>query len=188
MRSSRPGAFLKTPPPPPRSVTPAPRPAAASSRLKLLVAGVDKDARASVEATVRQAFAGRDPGEPWSVSLVRLGSSWSVTLSGPGERYRSLSFSAEQHRLAEAIRAAISKDESAPARPMAPSASTAGRRRVEDRHLCGTCQQALVVSYEGRPDEAKQRAPVACPHCWAVSHVEIGGWAAAGGDYAAEKA
>jgi hypothetical protein len=44
------------------------------------------------------------------------------------------------------------------------------------------------VSYEGEPDEQKVPVPVACPHCWAVSQVEIGGWAAAGGDYVAEKA
>ena len=54
--------------------------------------------------------------------------------------------------------------------------------------MCGRCQQALVVSYEGEPDEPTQSAPVACPHCWAVSHVEVGGWAAAGGDYVAAKA
>ena len=131
MHSSRPGAFLKTPPP--RPVTPAPRPTAAQSRIKVLVAGVDKDARGSVEATVRQAFAGRDPAEPWTVSLVRLGSSWSVTLSGPEARFRNLSFSAEQHRLADAIREAIPKDPStaAPAAAAPASASAPlGRSKI----------------------------------------------------------
>ena len=158
------------------------------SRLKVLVAGVDKDARASVEASVTQAFTGRDPAEPWSVSLVRVGGSWSVSLTGPGQRFRNISFSAESHRLAEAIREAISRDDPGSAPAGGAPASRSARSRIQDRHVCGRCQQAILVSYEGDPDEAKQSAPVACPHCWAVSHVEIGGWAAAGGDYVAEKA
>jgi DNA-directed RNA polymerase subunit RPC12/RpoP len=188
MRSSRPGAFLDTPPP--QKVTLPPRALAAPSRLKILIAGVDKDVRGSVEATIRQAFAGRDPAEPWSVSLVRLGASWSVTLAGPGERFRNLSFVAEQHRLADAVREAISSHPPPPpaAGPLGSRASSSGRSRIEDRHVCGKCGQALLVSYEGEPDEPKQGAPVACPHCWSVSHVEIGGWAAAGGDYVAAKA
>jgi hypothetical protein len=162
--------------------------------LKILVAGVDKDARASVEASVRQALAGRDPAEPWSASLVRVGSSWSVSLSGPGERFRNLSFSAESHRLAEAIREAISGDAPGPppaARSAAAAASAASmpaRSRIQDRHECGRCKQAILVTYESEAGEDKERSPVACPHCWAVIQVEIGGWAAAGGDYVAEKA
>lgn len=161
--------------------------------MKVLVAGVDKDARASVEASVRNALADRDPAEPWSASLVRVGTSWSVSLSGPGERFRNLSFSAESHRLAETIREAISGD-GAGAAPVARSAaaaasaaSTPSRSRIQDRHQCGRCKQAILVSYECEAGEEKERAPVACPHCWAVVHVEIGGWAAAGGDYVAEK-
>lgn len=149
------------------------------------MAGVDKDARASVEASVRLAFTGRDPLEPWSVSLVRVGASWSVSLAGPGERFRNLSFSVEPHRLAEAIRGAISDDDPPAAATLAAKPE---RSRVQDRHACGRCQQAILVSYESEPDEPKERAPVACPHCWSVTHVEIGGWAAAGGDYVAEKA
>ncbi len=190
MRWSPPGAFRA--PSPHRPAQPA-RPAAHSA-LKVLVAGVDKDARASVEASVRQALAGRDPAEAWSASLVRVGSSWSVSLSGPGERFRNLSFSAESHRLAEAIREAISGDAAGPA-PTSPSAPAAGsvssmpaRSRIQDRHECGRCKQSILVSYEGEADEARERAPVACPHCWAVLQVEVGGWAAAGGDYVAEKA
>ncbi len=152
------------------------------------MAGVDKDARGSVEASVRQAFAGRDPAEPWSVSLVRVGASWSVSLTGPGERFRNVSFSAEPHRLAEAIREAIFRDDPGPAPAAGTLASKPARSRIRDRHVCERCQQAILVSYEGEPDEPKQRAPVACPHCWSVSQVEIGGWAAVGGDYVAERA
>ena len=156
----------------------------------MLVAGVDKDARGSVEATVLQAFTGRD-SEPWTVSLVRVGGQWSVTLSGPGERFRNLSFSAQQHRLAEAIRDAISGDGASPGPTprmgtFAPQSSA--RSRIRDRHVCGSCQGALIVSYEGEPGETKQAAPVACPHCWSVNRVEIGTWAADGREYVAERA
>jgi hypothetical protein len=158
----------------------------------VLVVGVDKDARGSVEAEVQQAFAGRDSAEPWTVSLVRVGGLWSVTLSGPGERFRNLSFSAQPHRLAEAIQGAISRDTTAPGPASAAAvgtfASQPARSRIRDRHVCSSCQQALIVSYEGEPGEPKQPAPVACPHCWSVSRVEVGTWAADGRDYVAERA
>jgi ribosomal protein L37AE/L43A len=156
----------------------------------VLVAGVDKDARGSVETSVLQAFTGRDPAEPWTVSLVRVGAMWSVTLSGPSDRFRNVSFSAQPHRLSEAIREAISREDTAPG--PAPRAGTfapqSARSRIRDRHVCESCQQALIVSYEGEPGEPKQSAPVACPHCWSVSRVEIGLWAADGRDYVAERA
>ena len=75
MPPSRPGGVLRTPPP--RQLTPTAQLAAAQYRVKILVAGVDKDARAAVERSVRQAFTLRDPAESWSVSLVRITPSWS---------------------------------------------------------------------------------------------------------------
>ena len=154
------------------------------------MAGVDKDARGPVEAAVRRAFAGRDADGSWAVSLVRLGSSWSVTLSGPSERFKHVSFVAEQHRLEEAIREATGGEAaaSAPASPGAPlPAATAPSGRIEDRHVCEKCKKELRIRYEGQPGEPKELAPVACPHCWAVIHVEIGTWAVVGGDYSADK-
>jgi hypothetical protein len=166
---------------------------------------VDKDARGSVETIVRQAFTVRDPAETWSVSLVRMGGVWSVNLSGPGEMFKNVSFSVEQHRLGDSLREALSKDRQAAPAPGAPAsapppasgglartasplASLAAPGRIVDRHVCSKCQQDVVVSYEGAPDEPKQRAPVACPHCWTVNHVDVGAWAASGGDYFAAKA
>jgi len=155
------------------------------------VAGVDKDARGPAEAAVRRAFAGRSADGSWAVSLVRLGSSWSVTLSGPGERFKHVSFVAEQHRLEEAIRAATGGEAAAPVAAVSPGASApvtpAPSGRMEDRHVCEKCKRELRITYEGRPDEPKELAPVACPHCWAVIHVEIGTWAVVGGDYSADK-
>ena len=168
---------------PASSPRPAPQP-----NLKVLVAGVDKDARAPVEVAVRQAFAGRDLQAPWSVSLVRLGLNWSVTLSGPGERFRHLSFVAEQHRLEQAIREVITGDVATPAPVSDASAAAAGQRaKIQESHVCAKCKKELRVSYEGEPGEPKESAPVACPHCWAVIHVEIGTWAVVGGDYSADK-
>jgi len=174
----------------PRRATAGPRPAP-QPNLKVLVAGVEKDARAPVEMAVRQAFAGRDLQAPWSVSLVRLGQSWSVTLSGPGERFRHLSFVAEQHRLEDAIREVISGDVARPSAAAAASSSapagSGSRAKIQERHVCGKCKKELRVSYEGEPGEPKESAPVACPHCWAMIHVEIGTWAVVGGDYSADK-
>jgi hypothetical protein len=45
-----------------------------------------------------------------------------------------------------------------------------------------------VVVYERMPEEPKELAPIACPHCWRIDHIEIGEWAAAGRDYRSEKA
>jgi hypothetical protein len=153
----------------------------------VLVAGVERDERGTIEATVRGAFAGRDPGEPWSVSLVRLGRTWSVTLRGPGERFQSLSFTAEEHRLAEAIGAALGGDGQARPPQPGPSDSPVGPP-AQVNLTCERCRQSIRVTYEAQPDERKERAPLACPHCWAMNRVEIGAWAAAGGDYRAEKA
>jgi DNA-directed RNA polymerase subunit RPC12/RpoP len=168
------------------SPRPAPQP-----NLKVLVAGVERDARAPVEVAVRQAFAGRDLEASWSVSLVRLGPNWSVTLSGPGERFRHLSFVAEQHRLEEAIREVITADVATPAAVPSPSSSAAAgagqRAKIEERHVCARCKKELRVTYEGEPGEPKESAPVACPHCWGTIHVEIGTWAVVGGDYSADK-
>jgi len=163
------------------------RPAAASTGLRVLVAGVDKDARGPAEAAVRRAFSGRE-AEAWSVSLVRLGTMWSVTLNGPGERFRNLSFTTEERRLAEAVAEAIADERESAASASATQPGTPARAPVQDRHVCQRCQQGILVIYEAPPDEPKESAPIACPHCWAVSHVEVGAWAAAGGDYRAEKA
>lgn len=164
-------------------------PGAPRSGLRIMVAGADRDTRAPVEAAVRRAFAGRE-AETWSVSLVRVATLWSVTLDGPGESFRNVSFTAEERRLAEAVAEVIrgGGTDAGSAASAATATAAPSRALVQERHTCARCQQGILVSYEAQPDEAKETAPVACPHCWAVSHVPVGGWAAAGGDYRAEKA
>jgi hypothetical protein len=153
----------------------------------VLVAGVDRDERGAIEAKVRGAFAGRDPAEQWSVSLVRLGRTWSVTLRGPGKRFRSVSFTADEHRLAEAIAAALGGEGEDRSSEPGPAGSSVGIL-THVSLTCERCRQSIRVTYEAQADEPKERAPLACPHCWAMNRVEIGAWAAVAGDYSAEKA
>jgi hypothetical protein len=151
----------------------------------VLVAGVDREARGPIEAVVRRVFASRPPGESWSVSLVRLPDRWSVTLDGPGAAFRNLSFTAREQDVARALARAIGADATATTTPA--EGEPPARSLVEDRHACPRCGGTILVRYESNAGEPRERAPVACPHCWAVHHLEIGTWAAVGGDYRAEK-
>ena len=167
-----------------------------------MVAGVDKDARGAVEATVRQALGPRAASGPWSISVVSLAGKWSVTLDG--EEHRGVSFIAERNGLADAIREAVGDNHDgaahapalqapalqAPA-PHVPAGSGHAAHppsEARDQHVCEHCGRAVLVVYELRPEEPKELAPLACPHCWKVSHIEVGAWAAAGHEYRAEKA
>ena len=79
----------------PPSRRPLTRPAAAAAPppgVKILLAGVDKDSRAAVEAAVRKGLGAQVGSGPWSISVVSFAGKWSVTLDGPGERLRGLSF------------------------------------------------------------------------------------------------
>jgi hypothetical protein len=178
---ARPGsAAARTPPP-------APRPAAS---LRVLVAGADKDTRSFVEKSVRDALAPAPPSGPCTVSLVKLGGNWSVTVDGPGERRRTLSID-DETLLAFAVRDAIrlpqgDAGDASPAQSVSPE--DAPPLEVRDHFTCPSCRQGLEVVYESHADEPKEQAPVACPHCWKVGFVRIGAWAAVGRDYRCEKA
>jgi hypothetical protein len=193
----------------------APTTAASGSSVKVLVAGIGKDERAELESRVKRALGSHASEGSWTVSLVKLGAKWSVTVNGPGERFKSLSFAIDDARLQDAIRDAVGGGGPAETPPQAGAASPAPRPparaaaapapssprggttpapsiarpgEVRDSHVCPQCQKAVTVVYEAQPGESKVSAPLACPHCWHVSHVEVGAWAAAGGDYRAEKA
>lgn len=152
------------------------------------MAGVDKDTRGAVEASVRQGLGPRAASGPWSISVVSLAGKWSVTLDGPGERLRGVSFVAERDRLAEAIREVAEGHEKAGTAPPRSEAVAAQPTEVRESHDCEQCGKAWLVVYESRPDEPRELAPVACPHCWKIARVELGAWAAGGGDYRAERA
>jgi hypothetical protein len=170
-----------------RSTPPAAGPRAApvpAQGLQILVAGVDKDERGAVEAAVRRGLGSWAASGPWSVSVVQLAGRWSVTVDGGG--FRSASAMADRGSLAEAIHALVGADREGTGRPEARA--DAPPTEARDRHSCERCGQGLLVVYESQPDEPKELAPVACPHCWAISHVEVGAWAAAGREYRSEKA
>jgi hypothetical protein len=176
VRSSRPPARPPSPP-----------------GLRILVAGVDKDARGPVEASVRRALGALAERGPWSISVVSLAGRWSVTLDGPDERLRGLSFVVDGSRLEDALREVLHGEARTPANGgVAPGATTPPAAappgsELRDRHLCEHCGKPVLVIYEQQPGEGKELAAVACPHCWGIGRVEIGAWAAAGGEYRAEK-
>jgi hypothetical protein len=177
---------------PSRSVrrVPPPPPPATLTGLRVLVAGADKDTRSYVEKSVREALSSQPPSGPCTVSLVKLGESWSVSIDGPGERRRSLSLE-DETLLAFAVRDAIrlpTGEADGARHPVTVKPEQAPPLEVRDRYLCPHCQQPLEVVYESHADEPKEQAPVACPHCWKVGYVRIGTWAAVGRDYRCEKA
>ena len=156
----------------------------------MLVAGADRDTRSFVEKSVRDALGPQPSADPCTVSLVKLGETWSVTIDGPGERRRSLSID-DETLLAFAVRDAIRLRQDEPGSGAAPARvkpEQAPPLEVRDRYLCPHCRQPLVVVYESHADEPKEQAPVACPHCWKVGYVNMGTWAAVGRDYRCEKA
>jgi hypothetical protein len=165
--------------------------AGAASNLKILAAGIPRDERGVVETAVRQALGSHAASEPWTVSLVKLGGKWSVTLNGPGERFRNLSFTAEETRLGPTIREILEADRPGAtdgAQAKAEVQATTPAAEVREGHTCPACGQGVVVVYETHPGESRVPAPLACPHCWQISRVEVGAWAASGRDYRAEKA
>ena len=60
--------------------------------LKILCAGCSSEERALVEAGVRAGLGERTRRDPWTVSLVKSGSGWSITLDGPTIKGRRTSF------------------------------------------------------------------------------------------------
>jgi hypothetical protein len=184
-RAARPLAPLARPTP---SARPSPARPAPPRALKILLAGIDKDSRGAVETTVREALGAQASAGPWSISVVSFGGKWSVTLDGPGDRLRGLSFVTEPSQLSEAIRKAVGGAPAGVVLGMPPDVTPPPLAETRDTHDCEHCGRAVVVVYERQPEEPKELAPLACPHCWKVGHVEIGAWAAAGGDYRSEKA
>ena len=161
--------------------------------LQILIAGCPADERFRVESTVRRAVGQRAEEGAWSISLVRLGNEWQVTIDGPAPPLRGVSLTVPEIRLQNAIVEAISKSHAAAAAPPSPSstpasavssAGSAGETR--DKHECSKCGQGFVVVYAREPGEATIKAPVACPKCWQVMKVPVASEAAQHEDYRAE--
>ena len=71
--------------------------------LKLLLAGCSKADRERLEPMIEGLFAGRPAGESWTVSLVRIGERWSVSLDGPDARLRGVTFMSDDGGLRDRL-------------------------------------------------------------------------------------
>ena len=174
--------------------------------LKILCAGCSKEERAAVESEVAAALGTRARNEPWTVSLVKLGDRWSVTLEGPDRATRGKAFLAPETRLRESISDALSKgtpapSAPAPAAPASPAPSAPGTARLpripdaagtgsrgerRDRHACSKCRRGYVIVYEAEAGEPEETVPVACPRCWQIDHVAVAQSAGLSSDYRVE--
>ncbi len=169
--------------------------------LRILCAGCAKDEKEEAESAVRRALAEAAAKDDWTVSLVKLGGQWSVTLDAPKAGVRAKTLVAPSSGLTAAIREILRPGGAPEAAPSAPSPSggaapspappppaaiSASGEEAGD-FTCVSCQRGFVVLYEGVPDEGLEDAPAACPHCWHTNRVLIGAGAAATREYRTEK-
>jgi hypothetical protein len=153
--------------------------------LKVLCAGCGADAREAAEKTVRDALETRAQQGNWTVSLVRLGAQWSVTLDAPDAGLRA-TFMAPGDRLGDAIAENVGRPS-----PSSQPASSEPRNDAPEpagAWKCEKCHGAFVVTYEKVPGESQVNVAVACPRCWHINHVPVGESAAGSQDYRAVEA
>lgn len=149
--------------------------------LTLLCAGCSQNERDEAEATVRAALGERWRSEPWVVSLVKVGGTWSITMDSPD--LRALSFVAPAPRLGESILERLRPEPQTlfpDARPGAPAAT-------RERHECRSCRRAFVVIFDLEGQEDQELASIACPHCWQTNYVLVAEAAACTQAFRAEK-
>jgi hypothetical protein len=159
--------------------------------LKILCAGCSTDERAAVEASVRAGIGARPPREPWIVSVVKVGERWSVTVNGPQDGSGGRSFLVPSTEIRRSIAEALgnpSRDAAAGGPGIAVPVPSGPSRECRDAHLCARCKKPFAVFYQAEPGEGMERAPVACPHCWAIGHVDLATSAAISRDYRVDKA
>ena len=155
----------------------------------MLIAGCTADEKSRVESTVRRVIGNRAEDGPWSVSLVKLGTQWSVTIDGPEPKYKGLTLMAPEISLQNALVEALTKardDTDAEAHSLSPAAVPSSLPGTRDRHQCPKCGKNFVVVFAAQPGERTTDAPVACPHCWQVTKVPVAASAAQHEDYRAE--
>ena len=170
--------------------------------LKILCAGGSKEEKEAVEAAVRAGIGPRPPGETWTVSLVKVGRQWSVTMDGPEKSSPRATFIAGEGRLRDAISESIAHRRGGGAGAAgaggaggvrtavptggAPAASGSVLER-RNAYKCPKCGNGFVVSYEVEEGEGEETVPAACPHCWNIENVKVGSTAAVNSDYRVEK-
>ncbi len=158
--------------------------------LKIMIAGCAKEEKDEVGSSVKKAFADRPADEPWSVSVVKIASQWSVEINGPEARYKGLSLVAPLGDLTGSLRKAIAGASNHAAAPpaAAPNGGSGKGGEKKDRYDCEGCSAPFEVIYNIAPGERQEVCPVACPQCWHVNHVPIAEGAGATGDYRAQAA
>jgi len=164
--------------------------------LKILCAGGSKEEKEAVETAVRAGIGSRPPGETWTISLVKIGRQWSVTLDGPGKTSPRSTFMTAEGGLRAAISESMARRGApaaahgsgavAPARG-GPSRSAVVAGEHRNRYTCAKCGKGFVVAYEVEAGEGEETVPAACPHCWQIEDVKVGATAAVNNDYRVEK-
>ncbi len=172
--------------------------------VKILVAGCLPRDRGQIEDVVRKAFQNLPESDPWNVSLVKLGTTWSISMEGP--EVNNFGLSAPEDRLQETIAEALGTNgtpkkqpappppmpkglrsaESLTAGPVAPPIETKSAPGQDDRYECHACKKSFKVVYVADPSDAKVKAPIACPSCWVITKVSIPEGVAATEEYSAE--
>jgi DNA-directed RNA polymerase subunit RPC12/RpoP len=162
--------------------------------LKILCAGGSKEEKEAVETAVRAGIGSRPPGETWTVSLVKIGRQWSVTLDGPEKTSPRSTFMAAEGGLRAAVSDSMAR-RGGPARgaaamvpavgALSKSAGAPGEHR--NRYTCAKCGKGFVVAYDVEAGEGEETVPAACPHCWQIEDVKVGATAAVNNDYRVEK-
>jgi hypothetical protein len=167
--------------------------------LKILCAGCSPEERQAVEAEVAAGLGARARSDPWTVSLVKIGDRWSVTLEGPDRASRGRNFMTDPGRLRQSIAEALAggAPDAAPrpapraarpptATPTSLSSMTGPRGERRDRHECSKCRKHYVIVYETEGNEPTETVPVACPRCWQIDHVTVAQSAGLNSDYRVE--
>lgn len=164
--------------------------------LKILCAWCSPAEREGAESVVRRIVGARPSQETWTVSLVRLGAAWIVSVEAPG------SLRQQEQALQDAIRGALGSADSrsrrsvpAPVTPVAAQVSAtaaaviqpSGPSQRSDSHRCPSCSRGYHVVYDARPGEASESVAVACPHCWRTARVDVAESAALTHEYRAER-
>jgi len=158
--------------------------------LKILCAGGSKEEKEAVETAVRAGLGPRPPAESWTVSLVKIGRQWSVTMDGPEKTSPRSTFMAAEGGLREAISDSVARRGGAGAAAggaaaVSPGGGPAGERRHE--YKCRKCGTGFVVVYQAEAGESETSVPAACPQCWQIEQVKVGSGAAATSDYRVDK-
>jgi DNA-directed RNA polymerase subunit RPC12/RpoP len=170
--------------------------------VKILCAGGSKEEKEAVETAVRAGLGPRPSTESWTVSLVKIGRQWSVTVDGPEKTSPRSTFMAAEGGLRQAISQSLSAPgtggqragaggRSAPAAvpaagyPAASSPGSAGERRTA--YKCQKCGNGFVVIDVVEPGEGEESVAAACPHCWNSERVKVAVTAAVNNDFRVEK-